>query len=98
MPSYTTKTPQVAYVGKPFDFDFGYTAPAPPSLYKWLKNGKDFLGDGGRVTLDYYSICFTTVKPGDAGQYTVEARVESKVVKATSTLKGMQLHAGASST
>ena len=79
---------QVAYAGEPFEFDFGYTAPKPPSLYRWLKNGKDFLGDGGRVTLDFHSICFTTVKPEDAGQYTVEAKVKSKVVTATSTLQG----------
>lgn len=56
-----------------------------------MKNGKNFLGDGGRVTLDYHSICFTAIKPEDAGQYSVEARVKSDVVRATSTLNGMQL-------
>lgn len=89
MPSYKPGSLQVAYVGKPFEFDFGYTSPLPPSLYTWLKNGRPFLGDGGRVTVDYYSISFTDVRPEDAGQYTVQARVKSKVVQATSTLKGL---------
>ena len=41
------------------------------------------------MTVDYHSICFTNIKHEDAGQYTVEARVKSDVVRATSTLNGM---------
>jgi hypothetical protein len=80
---------QVAYVGEPFELDLGYTPPKSPTLYRWEKNGNTFRGDGGRVTLDYQSICFTSLKIEDAGQYTVEASVKSKVVKATTTLQGI---------
>lgn len=87
-PAYNPKKIQVAYVGQPFEFDFNYTAPLPPALYAWYKNGKDFPGDGGRVTVDHTGISFTRILPTDAGQYTVKASIKSRVVKAISTLNG----------
>ncbi len=92
VPSYNPKKLQTAYAGRPFEFDFGYTAPLPPSLYVWYRNRKPFHGDGegGRVTVDHTGITFTTLRPSDAGQYYIRASVKSKVVIAVSTLKGRE--------
>lgn len=88
VPNYNPKPVQNAHVGRPFELDFNYTSPLPPSLYVWYKNGKVFRGDGGRVTVDYYSISFTNINPEDVGHYTVEASVKSSVVRASSVLNG----------
>lgn len=91
MPNYNTNKIQVAQTGKPFELDFGYTAPLPPSLYRLYKNGKTFSGDGGRVTVDYTGISFTRILPTDAGQYMVKASIQSAMVSAMSTLQGEKL-------
>lgn len=87
-PGYNPPKIQVAYVSQPFDFDFNYTAPLPPSLYTWYKNGKFFEGDGGRVMIDHTGIAFTSVRPGDTGQYSIKAGVLGERVTVYSTLKG----------
>lgn len=88
MPHYNPKKIQYANSGKPFEFDFNYTAPLPPSLFRWYKNGKVFTGDEGRVTIEHTGISFTRVLPADAGQYTVKASIQSALVTAVSTLQG----------
>lgn len=88
LPSYNAKKIQYARAGQPFEFDFNYTSPLPPSLFRWYKNGKVLTGDGGRVTVEHTGISFTHVLPTDAGQYMVKASIKSALVTALSTLQG----------
>ena len=84
---------QAAYVGEPFDFDFGYTAKSPPSSCAWYKNGRPFKADGKRVTVDHTGIIFTRILHEDAGEYSVRAYTpNSGSARATSTLRGKQTY------
>ena len=88
-PRYSPEKVQVAYLGQPFDFDFGYTAKSPPSSYTWYKDGWPFKPDGKRVTVDHTGIIFVKTLHRDAGQYSVRAYTpHGGSARATSTLKG----------
>ena len=92
LPLYKPEKVQVAQLGKPFDFNFGYSSPNQPSSFSWTKNDLPFRNSGHRVCVDYTGIIFTRVLHSDAGTYVVTANNTAGTTSASAVLEGRQLY------
>ena len=88
LPEYKPEKVQQAYPGQAYDFDFGYSSPAPPLSFSWTKNGLPFKGIGRRVVVSHEGVLFTRVLSGDAGYYVVKATNAAGSSTASALLKG----------